>query len=138
MTLKSGCVRFDFRFAGSEQCSQAQDVLAASVPEEAEAFTGALAGLSDADVVELAETELVQSETPTANFTRDLAENVVLCVAVLRDCEDADAVLVRRADQTNRSHGLLPHTATVTDLAEAMYASYHASDAFHEDARTGE
>src|SRR5690349_17167633 len=86
---------------------------ASSMPEKSQALARALIRLTDADVVEFAEPEAMDSETATTHFAGYLAKRVVRRLLLLNDAQHARRSCAGRLEQydgTGRLGVLLAHS----------------------------
>jgi hypothetical protein len=87
--------------AAVDEGEQPEDVPAAAAGQEAQALAGAVLTPADADMVQRAEAEAVDGETPAPDEAGDFVKCVEGRASAGRDTEDADAVKGRRADEAD-------------------------------------
>ena len=73
------------------------------VSQEAQTFTGALFRASEANVVELPQSQAMNREAPATDLAGDLMEGIEVGAFIGRDRKDAHPINGRRPHQANRA-----------------------------------
>jgi hypothetical protein len=85
------------------QRQQAQDVLASSVLQKTQAFARTIFRPADPRIIETAQSQPVQRESPAANFARNLVECVVICFSRAGDGHQSRFARPWRSQQADRT-----------------------------------